>query len=43
MKEMDDIAGEIVDAALKIHKGLGLDCWSLSMRACFLRLSKSVG
>ena len=29
MKPVDDITGQIVDAAFKLHTGLGLDCLSL--------------
>ena len=34
-KTLDGITGEIVDAAYKLHTGLGRGCWSPSMRSCW--------
>ncbi len=38
MKELDDITGEIIDAAIKVHKGSGRGCLSPCMKACLSRL-----
>jgi len=34
VKTLDDITGTIIDCSLKIHRDLGLGCWSRCTRTC---------